>query len=86
MISRTTAIENVELPMIYNNTPSEERSRLAYEALSRVGLTGRETFEVVTGVGARAPWRINVVLQQHLEATPLPQGPPRRVHARPPCR
>lgn len=42
LLARTTAIENVELPMIYNNTPSEERSRLAYEALSRVGLTGRE--------------------------------------------
>ncbi len=42
LLARTTAVENVELPMIYSNTPSEKRSRLAHEALSRVGLTGRE--------------------------------------------
>jgi putative ABC transport system ATP-binding protein len=42
LLARTTAAENVELPMIYNNTPSRTRVRLAYEALSRVGLGGRE--------------------------------------------
>ncbi len=42
LLARTTAAENVELPMIYNNTPSRTRAERAYEALSRVGLGGRE--------------------------------------------
>jgi len=42
LLARTTAVENVELPLIYKNTPSRERAELAYEALSRVGLRGRE--------------------------------------------
>ena len=43
MISRTSAIENVELPMIYNGIPEEERHRRAKEALEIVGLKNRET-------------------------------------------
>jgi hypothetical protein len=41
-----------------------------YEELrGRLGLEARrETFELVTGVGARAPWRINVVLRSVLSA------------------
>ncbi|OGE23432.1 MAG: macrolide ABC transporter ATP-binding protein [Candidatus Dadabacteria bacterium RIFCSPHIGHO2_12_FULL_53_21] len=42
LLARTTAAENVELPMIYNNTPSRTRAERAYGALSRVGLSGRE--------------------------------------------
>ena len=42
LLARTSAIENVELPMIYSNTPSKKRAELAYGALSRVGLSGRE--------------------------------------------
>lgn len=42
LLARTTAAENVELPMIYNNTPSRTRAERAFEALSRVGLRGRE--------------------------------------------
>jgi len=42
LLVRTTALENVELPMIYNNTPSRQRSISAREALSIVGLDGRE--------------------------------------------
>ncbi len=42
LLARTTAAENVELPMIYNNTPSRTRTERAFEALSRVGLQGRE--------------------------------------------
>ncbi len=42
LLARTTALENVELPMIYKNTPSRERRKLAMAALSRVGLEGRE--------------------------------------------
>ncbi len=41
LISRTTAIENVELPMIYYGVPEEERHKRAMEALKIVGLEGR---------------------------------------------
>lgn len=41
LISRTTAVENVELPMIYNHTPSHLRHKKAMEALEAVGLSQR---------------------------------------------
>ncbi|MCK5708904.1 MAG: ABC transporter ATP-binding protein [Deltaproteobacteria bacterium] len=42
LLARTTAIENVELPMIYNNTDSKKRAELANQAIKMVGLDGRE--------------------------------------------
>ncbi|MBI1821359.1 MAG: ABC transporter ATP-binding protein [Nitrospirae bacterium] len=42
LLSRTSALENVELPMLYNGFPSKERRERAMNALGRVGLTGRE--------------------------------------------
>ena len=42
LISRTSAIENVELPMIYKGIPEEERRIRAKEALKIVGLENRE--------------------------------------------
>lgn len=42
LISRTTALENVELPMIYKGIPEEERRIRAKEALKIVGLEKRE--------------------------------------------
>ena len=42
LISRTSAIENVELPMIYKGVPKEERIERAREALRIVGLSKRE--------------------------------------------
>ncbi len=42
LISRTTALENVELPMIYKGIPEEERIIRAKEALRIVGLENRE--------------------------------------------
>lgn len=42
LLARTTALENVELPLIYNDTPQKRRTEAAYEALARVGLNGRE--------------------------------------------
>jgi putative ABC transport system ATP-binding protein len=42
LLPRTTAVENVELPLIYRGAPRPERHRLALEALDRVGLMGRE--------------------------------------------
>ncbi len=41
LIKRTTAVENVELPMIYNHTPARERREKAMEALKAVGLEQR---------------------------------------------
>ncbi len=42
LISRTTALENVELPMIYKGIPEDERRIRAKEALKIVGLEKRE--------------------------------------------
>ncbi len=43
LISRTSALENVELPMIYKGIPEEERHRRAKKALEIVGLKNRES-------------------------------------------
>jgi putative ABC transport system ATP-binding protein len=42
LLARTTASENVELPLIYRGMPAAERRKLAARALERVGLSGRE--------------------------------------------
>lgn len=42
LISRTSAIDNVCLPMIYKGIPEEERYRRAREALKIVGLENKE--------------------------------------------
>lgn len=41
LLSRISALENVELPLIYIGFPSSKRQKLAKEALDRVGLSGR---------------------------------------------
>ncbi len=41
LLSRTSAIENVELPLVYAKVPTHEREERALEALSQVGLKGR---------------------------------------------
>ena len=43
LLPRTTALENVELPLIYRGLRIDERRRRAARALSRVGLGGRES-------------------------------------------
>ena len=42
LLPRTTAAENVELPLVYRGTPARERHRRAMRALHLVGLQGRE--------------------------------------------
>ena len=42
LLSRTSALENVELPLTYAGTPTSTRKEMAQKALSEVGLKGRE--------------------------------------------
>ncbi|MBI4552971.1 MAG: ABC transporter ATP-binding protein [Candidatus Latescibacteria bacterium] len=42
LLSRTTALENVELPLMYNHTPMKEMKKQAMRALKIVGLEDRE--------------------------------------------
>ena len=42
LLARTSALENVELPMLYAGVEGAERRRRASEALRSVGLAGRE--------------------------------------------
>jgi putative ABC transport system ATP-binding protein len=42
LLPRTSAIENVELPMLYDGVPARERRQKAMDALKSVGLEGRE--------------------------------------------
>ncbi|MGZ3424784.1 MAG: ABC transporter ATP-binding protein [Polyangiales bacterium] len=41
LLSRTSALENVELPLVYQGVPAKERRRRAAAALQRVGLGER---------------------------------------------
>jgi putative ABC transport system ATP-binding protein len=41
LLSRTSALENVELPLVYAGTPTSKRKEMAQKALSEVGLEGR---------------------------------------------
>jgi putative ABC transport system ATP-binding protein len=43
LLARTTALENVELPLLYRNRPASERREGARQALASVGLAGWET-------------------------------------------
>jgi len=42
LLARTSALENVQLPMIYARTSTHQRRESAQKALSEVGLAGRE--------------------------------------------
>jgi len=43
LLPRTTAVENVELPLIYRGVPARDRRALAMDTLAQVGLQGRES-------------------------------------------
>ncbi|NEY90695.1 ABC transporter ATP-binding protein [Tabrizicola oligotrophica] len=45
LLARQSALENVELPLIYKGLPAAERRALAREALRKVGLEGRESHD-----------------------------------------
>ena len=42
LLKRTSALENVEMPLVYRGVPGHERRSRAREALAAVGLQGRE--------------------------------------------
>lgn len=42
LLARTSALENVELPLLYNGTSTRDRQTRALKALHAVGLAGRE--------------------------------------------
>lgn len=42
LLGRSTAISNVELPLLYSNVPRAEHRKRALAALAAVGMTGRE--------------------------------------------
>jgi len=42
LLARTSAIENVELPLVYRGMDAKQRRRLSQVALEQVGLKGRE--------------------------------------------
>ena len=45
LLSRISALENVELPLLYMGVPRQERAKRALDALRLVGLEGREHHE-----------------------------------------
>ncbi len=42
LLPRTSAVENVELPLLYNHIHAKERKQRALNALAKLGLEGRE--------------------------------------------
>ncbi len=42
LLSRTTALENTELPLLYSDVPNKKAREMAMKALDKVGLKGRE--------------------------------------------
>jgi putative ABC transport system ATP-binding protein len=45
LLPRTSALENIELPLLYGDAPAEERRERALKALLAVGLEGRESHQ-----------------------------------------
>jgi len=42
LLSRTSALENVELPLLYSDVPGKKAREMAFYSLEKVGLKGRE--------------------------------------------
>jgi putative ABC transport system ATP-binding protein len=77
LLNRTTALENVELPLIYRGIPARERHRRAREALEAVGLAGWESHnpsELSGGQQQRVAIARAVVIQPEVLMADEPTG------------
>lgn len=59
LLSRTTAVENVELPLVYRGISKKERSKMAHAALDKVGLADR-AFHTTTEMSGGQQQRVAI--------------------------
>lgn len=77
LLARTTAIENVELPLVYSGMPAAERRERAANVLAQMGLKGREAHtsgELSGGQQQRVAIARAIVTEPHVLLADEPTG------------